>query len=148
DGGRASITVIGVQDLCKSVDEVLRCHRETQYNLYYEDAPTMRELLHLLRKIIGRHVLFFPVPATCLLLPLSVLRRLRIRTPIDADNLKGYVTSLAPYHPTNLRLVLPHPTSLEAALREAWGREVASAVCNHGGNPTKEGGIGGDDGTE
>ena len=82
--------------------------------------PTLGELLRQLGTILNRKVLFVSVPAALLLLPLSVLRYLRIRAPIDVDNLKGYITNLAPYHPTNLSSVLAQPSTLQAALAETW----------------------------
>jgi NADH dehydrogenase len=122
DGGRAPMTVIGVHDLCRALEAILLIHEPKQYNLYYEDMPTLGEVLRQLATILNRKVLFVPVPAAFLLLPLSVLRYLRIRAPIDVDNLKGYVTNLTPYHPTNLSSVLPRHSTLQAALTEAWGR--------------------------
>ena len=106
DGGRARMTVIGVHDLCRALEAILQIHEAKQYNLYYEEMPTFGELLRQLGTILNRNVLFVPVPAAFLLLPLSVLRYLRIRPPIDVDNLKGYITNLAPYYPTNLSSVL------------------------------------------
>jgi nucleoside-diphosphate-sugar epimerase len=122
DGGRVRMTVIGVHDLCRALEAILQIHEPKQYNLYYEDMPTLGEVLRQLGTILNRKVLFVPVPAAFLLLPLSVLRYLRIRAPIDVDNLKGYITNLAPYHLTNLSSVLARPSTLQAALAEAWGR--------------------------
>jgi nucleoside-diphosphate-sugar epimerase len=122
DGGHARMTVIGVHDLCRALEAILQIHEAKQYNLYYEEMPTFGELLRQLGTILNRNVLFVPVPAAFLLLPLSVLRYLRIRPPIDVDNLKGYITNLAPYHPTNLSSVLARHSTLQAVLEEAWGR--------------------------
>lgn len=121
DGGRAPMTVIGVHDLCRALETVLQLREGNEYNLYYEDMPTLGELLRQLSTILNRKVLFVPVPAALLLMPLSVLRYLGIRVPLDVDNLKGYITNLAPYHPTNLSAVLPRPSTWEGALAEAWG---------------------------
>jgi uncharacterized protein YbjT (DUF2867 family) len=121
DGGRARMTVIGVHDLCRALEAILQIHEANQYNLYNEEMPTLGELLRQLGTILNRKVLFVPVPAAFLLLPLSILRYLRIRAPLDVDNLKGYITNLAPYHPTNLSSVLARPSTLEAALAEALG---------------------------
>jgi len=120
DGGRARMTVIGVHDLCRALEAILQIHEAKQYNLYYEEMPTLGEILGQLGTILNRKVLFVPVPAAFLLLPLSVLRHLGIRAPLDVDNLKGYITNLAPYHPTNLSSVLPQPSTSETAVAEAW----------------------------
>src|SRR5262249_11302624 len=123
DGGRARMAVIGIHDLCRAMEAILHANKVAGYNLYYDDMPTLGEILCVVRKIVGRKVLFVPVPAALLLLPLSLLCCLRIPTPVDLDNLKGYITSLAPYHPTNLSTVLPHPSTLQVALAEAWEGE-------------------------
>jgi nucleoside-diphosphate-sugar epimerase len=125
DGGRTRMPVIGIHDLCRALEAILQLNEAAQYNLYYEDMPTLGELLRLLGIILGRKVLFVSVPAALLLPPLSLLRHLRIRTSVDVDNLKGYITTLTPYHPSNLSVVLPAPSSLQAALAEAWGRQAA-----------------------
>ena len=120
DGGRARMTVIGVHDLCRALEAILQIFNPKQYNLYYEDMPTLGEVLRQLQIVLNRKVIFVPVPAAFLLLPLSVLRYFHIRAPIDVDNLKGYLTNLAPYYPTNLSSVLARPSTLQAALAEAW----------------------------
>ena len=122
DGGHARMSVIGVHDLCRALETILQIHETKQYNLYYEDMPTFGELLRELGIILNRKVFFVPVPAALLLLPLSVLRYFRIRAPLDVDNLKGYITNLAPYHPTNLSSVLARPSTWQAALAEVWGK--------------------------
>ena len=122
DGGRARMTIIGVHDLCRALEVILQIQEAKQYNLYYEEMPTFDELLRQLGTILNRKVLFVPVPAVLLLLPLSVLRYLGIRVPLDVDNLKGYIANLAPHHPTNLSSVLPQPSTLQCALAKAWGK--------------------------
>jgi nucleoside-diphosphate-sugar epimerase len=126
DGGRARMAVIGVHDLCRSLEAILQIHEAAQYNLYYEDMPTLGELLRLLGIILDRKVFFVPVPAALILPPLSLLRLLSIPTPVDVDNLKGYITSLTPYHPTNLSAILSRPATFQAALAEAWGKPTGS----------------------
>ena len=121
DRGCTRMTVIGVHDLCRALETILQLREGNEYNLYYEDMPTLGELLRQLSTILNHKVLFVPVPAVVLLLPLSVLRYLGIRLPLDVDNLKGYITNSAPYHPTNLSAVLPRPSTWEGALAEAWG---------------------------
>ncbi len=130
DGGRARMAVIGVHDLCRALESILQIHETKQHNLYYEDMPTLRELLRQLGTILNRKALFVPIPAALLLGPLSVLRYLRIRVPLDVDNLKGYIVNLAPYHPTDLSAVLPQPSTWQAALAEAWGKEVRKVFSN------------------
>ena len=120
DGGHASMTVIGIRDLCRAFEAVLQSQQATQYNFYYNDMPTLSDLLRLLATTMKRKVLFIHVPSALLVMPLSILKCISIRTPVDVDNLKGYVTSLVPYYTTNLSAVLPRPSTLQAALAENW----------------------------
>jgi hypothetical protein len=122
------MTVIGIYDLCRALEAILRQHdKAAQYNLYYEETPTLGEILRLLTIILNRKVFFVPVPAPLLLTPLSLLRHLGIPTPIDVDNLRGYITSLTPYHASNLSAVLPRSLALQDALTESWGSRTAWA---------------------
>jgi nucleoside-diphosphate-sugar epimerase len=124
DGGKATMTVIGVYDLCRALDQILRIQEPGQYNLYYEKMPTLASVVRTLAKTLQRRVVFVPVPSILLLLPLSALKALRIRTPIDVDNLKGYIASRAPDYKSDLRGVLPQRTSWESAIQEAWSKSI------------------------
>jgi NADH dehydrogenase len=120
DGGRVTTTVIGLADLCRAMEAILGRNQPLEYNLYDPDRPTIKEVLGLLRERLGRKTLLVPVPARVLLIPLTVLAWLGIPTPIDLENLQGYITSRDPLHPSDLMLVVPNPGSLQTALAEAW----------------------------
>ena len=125
DGGRTHMTVIGIQDFCRAMEKILEISDAKQYNLYYEHQPTLGELLRLLSSVLNLRTLFIPVPAVVLLFPLTVLRYLRIRTPVDVDNLRGYITGLAPFYHTNLSAILPRSHDLQTVLAESWGKSSA-----------------------
>jgi len=123
DGGRAHMTVIGIDDLCRAAEIIVKDQKRGPHNLYYKEMPTFGDLLRVLAKILGRNILFVPVPAALVFPPLWLLRRLSVQTPIDVDNLKGYITGLTPYHQTNLTALLPRPSTWQAALADSWESE-------------------------
>lgn len=120
DGGKAPMTVIGIGDLCRAVEAMLDRAEPREYNLYLPERPTMKEVLILLRARLGRNTLFMPLPAWMLLAPLTLLGWLHIRTPIDVENLKGYLRSREPIHESNLGRVVDSPESVEATLAREW----------------------------
>jgi NADH dehydrogenase len=120
DGGRAHMTVVGIDDVCRAVEIIVKDHKRGPHNLYYEEMPTFGDLLRLLARILGRKILFVPIPAALVFPPLWLLSRLSVQTPIDVDNLKGYITGLIPYHQTNLTALLLRPSTWQAALADSW----------------------------
>jgi nucleoside-diphosphate-sugar epimerase len=118
DGGKVEMTVIGIADLCRAMEAIVGRAEPREYNLYYPGKPVMKDLLGRLRERLGRKTLFMPVPGWMLLVPLTLLRWLHIRTPVDVDNLKGYMKSREMTHASNLALVLEKPASIDEALRE------------------------------
>ena len=110
DGGNSQMYVIGVDDLCRSIYQVIKAADNTvEYNLYYPERVTLKEILFAVRRLSGRHTLFIPVPASCLILPLSVLAALGIKLPVDIENLRGFIKSQTMiYHSDLLSLLNSH----------------------------------------
>jgi NADH dehydrogenase len=118
DGGNGPMTVIGIGDLCKALQGILARAEPREYNLYYPEKPPLKDILVRLRAKLGRSTIFIPAPAWMLLVPLTILRWLHIRTPIDLENLKGYMKSQDQIHASNLSLLLPRCSTIEEALEE------------------------------
>jgi nucleoside-diphosphate-sugar epimerase len=118
DGGNVEMTVIGITDLCRAIEAILGRTEPREYNLFYADRPRMKDLLVRLRERLGRKTVFIPVPGWMLLAPLAILRWLHIPTPVDVDNLKGYMKSREMVHASNLALVIGKPSTLDEALTE------------------------------
>ena len=56
--------MIGVDDLCRSIYQIMKATSNTvEYNLYYPERVTLKEILIAIRRLSGRHTLFIPVPA-------------------------------------------------------------------------------------
>ena len=118
DGGKAEMTVIGISDFCKAMEAIVRRVGPREYNLYYPEKPTMKALLVRLREKLGSSTLFMPTPAWMLLAPLTILRWLHVRTPIDVENLRGYMKNKEQIHESNLSVVLEKTSAIDEALSE------------------------------
>jgi nucleoside-diphosphate-sugar epimerase len=118
DGGKAEMTVIGIIDLCRAIEAILGRAEPREYNLFYPDRPAMKDLVVRLRDRLGRKTVLVPVPGWMLLAPLMILRWLHIKTPVDVDNLKGYMKSREAVHASNLALVVGKPSTVDEALTE------------------------------
>jgi uncharacterized protein YbjT (DUF2867 family) len=120
DGGNTRTTLIGMDDLCRALEAVLNRSEPREYNLCYAERPTTKQILDLLRAQLQRKTVFVPVPAWAVAVPLALLAWLRVSTPIDLENLKGYIKSKDPVHASNLSLVVPQAASVQGAIAQAW----------------------------
>ncbi len=123
DGGRTPMTVIGIHDLCRALSSILRERAPAEFNLYYPEKITLRELLETLCRQTGRRVALVPVPSALLLPPLILARTLGIKLPLDVENLKGFLRAQEPVHASNLESVLGPSAPIESVLRESLGGE-------------------------
>ncbi|OGL51393.1 MAG: hypothetical protein A3C43_06925 [Candidatus Schekmanbacteria bacterium RIFCSPHIGHO2_02_FULL_38_11] len=118
NGGKSQMYLIGIVDLCISIAEILNRKGPSEFNLYYHEKPALRTILTQMKFILQCNVLLIPLPAIFLLFPLEFLKWLGIRTPIDVDNLKGFIKSQDMAHRSNLEIVMSKIPSLETSLRE------------------------------
>ena len=118
DGGRSQMYVIGLDDLCRSIYQIIGATGNAfEYNLYYPEKVTLKEMLFTVRRLSGRHPLFITVPAAMLILPLSVFNALGIKLPIDIENLRGFRKSQTMIYQSDLPKVLDVGMSLEDILK-------------------------------
>jgi nucleoside-diphosphate-sugar epimerase len=118
DGGNSQMYVIGVNDLCRSLYQIIRgSGKMGEYNLYYPEKVILKEILISIRRLSGRHTLLVPVPSGLLIFPLSLLSKLGIKLPIDIENLRGFIKSQTMIYISDLPKLLTTPFSLEDALK-------------------------------
>ncbi|MGC1403369.1 MAG: NAD-dependent epimerase/dehydratase family protein [Thermodesulfobacteriota bacterium] len=118
DGGNSQMYVIGVDDLCRSIYQVTKANGNTfEYNLYYPEKVTLKEILMAIRRLSGRHSILVPVPAAFLIMPLSFLNSLGIKLPVDIDNLRGFIKSQTMIYQSDLQKVLHSYMSIEDILK-------------------------------
>ncbi len=118
DGGHSQMVVIGVDDLCRSIYQIIRAAGNTvEYNLFYPERVTLKEILLTIKRLSGRHTIFVPVPAAFLIRPLSFLNLLGIKLPVDIDNLRGFIKSQDMIYRSDLQEVLDFHMAIEDVLR-------------------------------
>jgi nucleoside-diphosphate-sugar epimerase len=118
DGGTSQMYVIGLDDLCLCLKRIIETADPSQeYNLYYPEKVTLKEILMIVRRLAGRPTLLIPIPAALLVLPLSLLNRLGLKLPIDIENLRGFIKSQTMIYSSDLPKLLPTDRPLEEILR-------------------------------
>jgi nucleoside-diphosphate-sugar epimerase len=118
DGGHSQMFVIGLDDLCRCLGRIINTRDDRQeYNLYYPQKVTLKELLEAIKRLTGRRTLLLPLPASSLILPLSLLNQLGIKLPIDIENLRGFIKSQTMIYPSDLPKLRTTSSSLEEILK-------------------------------
>lgn len=120
NGGKSPMHLIGIVDLCISITEILNRKGPSEFNLYYPEKPTLRTLLTQIKIMLRRDIMLIPFPAGFLLFPLEFLKWLGVRTPIDVDNLKGFIKSQDMTHRSNLESVMRVIPALETSLKKSF----------------------------
>jgi len=128
-GGTTRMHLIGVGDVCLAVEAVLQCPPPADFNLYYRETPTLREVLASVSRLIGRRPMFVPVPSGLVRAALSVAGAVGLRLPVDRDNLTGFMQSQNQVHESDLLHVLKEPRSVAEALQQI----VADSGAPRGG---------------
>jgi len=107
DGGHSQMYIIGIDDLCRAIYQIIKAEKNiTEYNLYYPERVTLKEILITLRSLLKRKILFIPFPSKLLILPLSFLNTIGIKLPVDIDNLRGFIKSQTMIYRSDLPKVL------------------------------------------
>lgn len=120
NGGKSQMYLIGIVDLGISITEILNRKGPSEFNLYYPEKPTLRTILTQIKFVLQRNVMLIPLPAGFLLFPLEFLKWLDVRTPIDVDNLKGFIKSQDMTHRSNLEIVMRVIPALETYLKQSF----------------------------
>lgn len=131
DGGKRPVPVIDIGTLCKAVSTILGYEMESarEFNLFHQELVSLRYLLKQVRLITGRKTVFVNVPSGLLLIPLTLLQKIGIKTPISADNLKGYIVNKDDTYFSNLGDVLPEVPSVDAMIRASTEQIIEDSPC-------------------
>jgi nucleoside-diphosphate-sugar epimerase len=125
DGGNSQMYTIGIDDLCRSFYHIMKATIITgEYNLYYPQRVTLKEILIALRSQLKRKIIFIPVPSKLLIFPLSFLDRIGIKLPVDIDNLRGFMKSQAMPYPSDLQKVIDTYLPMKDLLETNFNEKV------------------------
>jgi len=119
NGGKSPMYLIGIADLCLAITKILHRKGPSEFNLYYPEKPTLKAILTQIKSMLSCRVKTIPIPASFLLWPLEILKRMHIRTPIDVDNLKGFIKSQDKTFRSDLEIVLGEIPNFETSLKNS-----------------------------
>jgi len=103
DGGRGQVPVITIERLCREtldLTEALDPGREA--NIFEPRLKSLRQLVLEAAAEVGRRPWILPVPTPALMFALGLAQRLRIRLPVNADNLAGFSANQGAGHRSTL----------------------------------------------
>jgi NADH dehydrogenase len=131
DGGRDLLPVVAVEDLAVAMTMLLES-RVGAYNLFNPDLVTMRQFIETINRA-GRHrALYFNIPVSWATGLLSLSEKLRIKLPIDSDNLRALKQNQECIHKSDLQMLVPEYRSFE----EMIAAVIAAAA--HGPTPSRD----------
>jgi NADH dehydrogenase len=114
--GQNSMYLIGVSDLSRAIERILRREPPATFNLYYAQTPSLKQVLQQVKRLTNRRTLLVPVPPPLIAAALTAADWLRIRLPMDRDNLRGFMKSQRQIYETHLPAILEQPQTVEQAL--------------------------------
>jgi len=121
DGGRDLIPVVAVDDLAAAMTTLLE-NRPGAYNLFNPELVTMRRFIETINRA-GRHrTFYFNIPVSWAAGLLSLSEKLRIKLPIDSDNLRALKQNQECIHKSDLGTLLPGHHSFEEMIAAAIPR--------------------------
>jgi hypothetical protein len=122
DGGIDLLPVVAMEDLVLSMTAVL--HREPgAYNLFNRELIPMRQFVATINRAGKHRAVYFSIPLNWAIGCLSLASRLRIRLPVDLDNLRGLKQNQKCIHASDLEALVPECRSFE--------RMIEAAVAAH-----------------
>jgi nucleoside-diphosphate-sugar epimerase len=118
NGGNDLLPVVAVEDIQKAMTTLL--YREPgAYNLFNKGLIPMRQFVEAINRA-GRHrVVYFNIPLSWAIAGLSCASKLRIRLPIDLDNLRALKQNQECIHASDLEDLVPECCSFETMIEAA-----------------------------
>lgn len=103
DGGRGLVPVIRIDRLCR--ETLALCEAGSflqQANLFEPGLVSLGDMVRDIAAGQGRKLRIIPVPSQLFLAGLAVVGFLRIKLPVNADNLRGFLANQASSHTSTL----------------------------------------------
>jgi NADH dehydrogenase len=112
DGGRDLLPVVAVDDFAAAMTTLLES-RAGAYNLFNPELVTMRQFMETINRAGGHRALYFNIPVSWASGLLSLSEKLRIKLPIDSDNLRALKQNQECIHKSDLQTLVPAYRSLK-----------------------------------
>jgi NADH dehydrogenase len=118
DGGRDLLPVVAVEDLTAAMTMLL-ASPVGAYNLFNPELVTMRRFIETINRAGGHRALYFNIPLSWAIGLLSLSEKLRIRLPIDLDNLRALKQNQECIHKSDLQTLVPTYRSFDKMIAAA-----------------------------
>jgi NADH dehydrogenase len=118
DSGKDLLPVVALDDLLGAMTTLL--HREPgAYNLFNKQLIPMRQFVEAINRVACHRAVYFNVPLSWAIAGLSCASKLRIRLPIDLDNLRALKQNQKCIHASDLEDLVPECRSFESMIEAA-----------------------------
>lgn len=118
DGGRDLLPVVAVEDLTAAMTMVL-ASPVGAYNLFNPELVTMRRFIETINRAGEHRALYFNIPLSWAIGLLSLSGKLRIKLPIDLDNLRALKQNQECIHKSDLQTLVPTYRSFDKMIAAA-----------------------------
>ena len=103
-GGRGRVPVISVARLCRETLAIAQLTKPSaEWNLFEPRPLSLRELVLDAAAQAGRRPRILPVPSSVVIAGLRIASAFRLRLPVNADNLAGFLANQDAKHISSLR---------------------------------------------
>jgi NADH dehydrogenase len=119
DGGRGLVPIVGIADLLQALAAIAEEGRTGLFNLFNPELVPLRDLMFEIRSLAPRRAMLVPVPASVLLAPLWLARKIGVNLPLDGDNVRALRANYGVRDRSDLTDFVPRPMSLAQMVRAA-----------------------------
>jgi nucleoside-diphosphate-sugar epimerase len=123
DGGRGLVPIVAIADLDKALAAIVEGGRTGLFNLFNPELVPLRDLMFEMRRLAPHRAMLVPVPASALLAPLWLARKIGVKLPLDADNVRALRANYGVRDRSDLTAFVPSPMSLSQMVRAAASEE-------------------------
>lgn len=103
--GNVTFPVITVNDLTCCMHAIIKEEVPgIEFNLFYKEQSSLRQLLEMLASSKHLKRYFIPIPVSLIYWGLWIAEKLKIKLPINLENLKGYTKNSPTLHQSHLQL--------------------------------------------
>jgi NADH dehydrogenase len=118
DGGIDLLPVVAAGDLALAIT-VLLDRQPGAYNLFNPELVTMRRFVAEINRAAGHRAVYFSIPVKWAVRALFCASKLRVRLPIDLDNLRGLKQNQKCPYASGLETLVPEYHSFESMIQAA-----------------------------
>lgn len=127
NGGLDLLPFIAMKDFSAAMDVVL-AGGQRAYNIFNPQLITMRRFVEGINRVSGHRAIRLSIPVRCALVALWLTEKVRLRVPVDVDNVRALQCNQEIIHASDLDALVDHYCSFEESVKavlEARGKPHA-----------------------